>query len=97
MKYKYYLMVDNGCQWETVIIKIDENDKVVDNEQLNGQIQGPFIKNIADRELHFSNRQYLNNWWYGWSISEKEYNTLKRLVTLYFSYKEYLDTLGLQS
>ena len=73
----YYLMVDNSCQWETIIIAIDNCGKVIDNEHLNGDIQGPFIENITDRELHFTNRQYLSNWWYGWSISEKEYATLK--------------------
>ena len=91
---KHYLMTDNNCQWETIIIKIDDNDKVVDNEHIDSSIQGKYINNITNREIHFSNRQYLSNWWYGWTISENEYNTLKRLTILYFSYREYLKILN---
>ena len=91
---KHYLMVDNSCQWESIIIKLDDNNRVIDNEQININIRGKYINNICDRETHFSNRQYLNNWWYGWSISENEYNTLKLLTTLYFSHKQYLEILN---
>jgi len=91
-RFKYYMMVDNSVQWATIVIKIEENDNqetVIDSFDLSNKIEGDFVSNITSRELHFSNRTYLNGWWSGWSISEHEYCVLKRLQELRILVEEY--------
>lgn len=91
---KYFLVVENGCQWQSAIIAAKDNDKTKSphyaydyiNEQhydLDLNIGGKFCYNICGRELHFGNKFFANiGFCYGWTISKYEFDTLKRMIEL---------------
>lgn len=88
----YYFIVDNSTQWFSCIVETI-GDKVCSMIDVPHDIQGDFLTNICDRELHFTNKLMRDGYYYGWSISRTEYETLKRIVELYPSYKSYLKLL----
>lgn len=90
---KYYLVNDNSVQWFSYIITI-ENDKVTEYFKLDLGINGPYLKSICSRELHFQNKELKINFaydtYYGWTISKEEYDHIKKLIELYPQYLEYI-------
>jgi hypothetical protein len=93
---KYYLLHDNNTQWFTKIVSIDiksvdeKNDGIEEFIDVDTAIKGPFIESIFERELHFSNKKFYGNSYYGWTISKNEFDRLKRLTELYPKYLEYM-------
>ncbi|MDP2692445.1 MAG: hypothetical protein Q8O88_02260 [bacterium] len=94
---KYYLAVDNSTQWETVLIAVDDNneDKISFFQHVDSGICGPFIHSICSRELHFGDKKFYNKTYYGWTLSEVEFNKIKRMIDLYPEYLEYLKLYNL--
>jgi len=92
MNNLYYLIIDNSVQWFCYIITVN-NDKIIETYAVDSNIKGPYLKSIFSRELHFSNRQFKPqgsiDTYYGWTISETEYNHIKKLIELYPKYIEY--------
>jgi predicted secreted protein len=79
----YYLIIDNSTQWLQFIVRMigDYQDQAV---QIHG-IEGSFSKNIYRREYHFTNKEFKsfnNQTFYGWTISDMEYERLKQLNLL---------------
>lgn len=85
---KYYLAIDNGTQWFSAAFRFIENE-CVERVNLDSHIRGDFFDNILSREIHFYNTFILDNHWRGWSISEKEFNKIKRLMQLKPLVEEY--------
>ena len=86
---KYYLIVDNSTQWTTWIIKTDEDFNTIEEYPLDN-FTSPLIVDICQRDLSFTNKYIRCDYYYGWSISPKEFARLKRIYELYPMYKEYL-------
>jgi len=95
MSAKFYLIHDNSVQWFTKIIEIDDKDenKIWQCYDVPNGINGPFLNSICERELHFTNRTFYNDSYFGWTISKKEFEHLKSLVELYPKYLEYIKLL----
>jgi len=90
---KYYLIIDNATQWFQNAIAVDSEDKIHSNICVDFKINGPFLNSIYEREVHFWDRSFLGQSCYGWTISKKEFETIKRLVELYPQYMEYIKTI----
>lgn len=98
-KIKYFLIVENGCQWQSAVVSCIENDKtkyphyaydylVEECYDLDFSIKGKTHDSICSRELHFGNKLFnVVGHCYGWTISKVEFDTLKRMVEL----KPYVD------
>lgn len=91
-----YLAIENNLQYETIIIKIKEPKEINENtvynyvsRELDSGISGKFIQNILSREMHFINRKFGNNTYYGWTISEYEFEILDTLIYLYPMFIKY--------
>lgn len=100
-KEKYYLIVENGCQWQVYAVECVENDKIkepkysydflvkkwIDIHQVDNE---PFFRQIYEREQHFGNKFFEGNiHCYGWTISKKEFETIKRIAELRPLVEEY--------
>lgn len=90
---KYYLIVDNGTQWFTKALALNDSDAVHEVFDIDIGIKSPFMQSIFERETHFTNRLFIDNHYYGWTISKMEYDRLKKMVELYPKHKEYLETI----
>lgn len=94
MKLLYYLAIDNCGQWFGKIFSYDkEKNKVVEEEALSNDVFNcSYIRyNILFRENHPINKDnILFNEWAVWTISEIEYNRIKRLNALSANYNEYV-------
>lgn len=86
----YYFIGDNSTQWFSCIVMM-VGDKVCSKIDVPNDIEGDFLTNIFDREMHFTHKLIRDGYYYGWSISRKEYETLKNIIELYPSYKKYLE------
>lgn len=92
IEFDYYLLFDNSTQWFSAVIKtpkyeesnfhrpIDLDSKLIETE---------FLANLFNRKEIFNNRQYGNNTWRGWAISEYEYDRVLKLKELLPSVKEF--------
>jgi protein-tyrosine-phosphatase len=90
MKPVYYLINDNSVEWFTYIIAMDGNN-IEEMLSLDRAISGEFLTNIFSREMHFSNKEIRGETYYGWTISKNEFDKLKEIISLYPSYKKYLE------
>jgi len=105
---KHFLIVDNSVQWFSAIISIKEKDldenpeslPVYESDNLDSSIQGELLSNIYTRALHFKHRKFFGrissplDFSYGWAISEKEFNLVKRLIELKPLFNEYNEILN---
>lgn len=82
----HYLIIDNSCQWEQYIVKLNKQE-ILEMIEVKNLSVGSFLNNIYLREMHFSNKFFRNNYYYGWTISEYEFNRIKKMCEL----KEYVD------
>lgn len=80
---KHYLAVENGCQWETIIVTANDKDEEISLFDVDLGINGSFLHSICSRELHFTHKCFRNDWYYGWTISEYEFKRIKELIDLY--------------
>lgn len=85
---KYYLAVDESVQWFCAIFKF-ENDTLIEKVNVSTSIVGDFLNNIFSREQHFTYKKLDNDLWSGWTISENEFNRIKKLVQLRPYVEEY--------
>ncbi len=89
MKSVYYLIHDNSVQWFTYIVDM-AGDNVCEMIQVPNAVDGQFLSNIVQREMHFGNKIIRGDIYCGWSISKYEYDKLKEIIGLYPAYKRYL-------
>lgn len=94
----YYFIIDNSFQWFSYIValkQISENDwRTVELISFDSTISGDFLNNILNRETHFMNRRINNEYYFGWSLSQKEFLRLKRIIELYPMAQEYRQLLN---
>lgn len=95
------LLIDEDCQWLAYIVKFDqiklmEINQVEEYLELPSQMdkENPFISNIYNRDINhyrITLQPSINgiNGFYGWSLSELDYNRIKRMITLWPSLQEY--------
>lgn len=100
-KEKYYLIVESGFQWQVEAIEATENDKTKEPHYAYDYIikkgidvsrcdRCGFFEQIYSREMHFTNKLFSNNnHCYGWTISKKEFDTIKRIAELRPLVEEY--------
>ena len=100
-KTRYYFATDSGTQWFSALIAIPHKDEVDDANSdtwpqgvvtdVPIEIFGGFLGNICQRDPReippFNGWIERRSW--GWSLSELEYNRVKRLVELLPAKKEY--------
>lgn len=85
--FVYYIIFDNSAQWFSYAVKVDLNDQksslkpyyIVESKNLSNN--DPKVTEIMSREQHFTNQFFQGGGicagtYYGWSISEREYNSL---------------------
>ncbi len=87
---KYYFLHDNSCGWQSVIVSVTDEQLrehyinwPTEYIEIDYSISGKFLTNILSREVHFNNRHFRNNYWSGWSISNAEFDKLKRIAEIY--------------
>ena len=100
---KYYLIVDNSFGWQCYAVECQKNDKTkyphyshdfltINAINVNFNDKGLFFSEIYSREIHFLNKTFsnLSNLsYYGWTISKKEFDTIKRICELRPAIEEY--------
>ena len=95
---KYYLLHDNSTQWFIKLIELEDGADVKEGDtpqirdfvDVDLGIRGPYIASIFEREPHFTSRTYYGYSYVGWTISQKEFQYIKRLTELYPLYLEYI-------
>lgn len=85
---KYYLAIDETVQWFRAAFRFEE-DTLIERVDVDTHISGEFLNEIFAREQHFTNKRIADNIWGGWSISEKEFYRIKRIVQLQSLVDEY--------
>jgi hypothetical protein len=100
----YYIIHDNSMGWCSYVVKVYDQPEiehkwVVEAHDLDNKITGGFVSNIFKREVHFTNRFYrgagiITCSYFGWSISEEEFNKLKRIIELRDMVEEYYQILN---
>ena len=93
---KYYLITDIGTQWFTYIVSARElppsktrirRCNITSFLKLDLGMHSNFINNIQSREPNFMLAEFLG-WiesgdYYGWALSEKEFDTIKEMIYIY--------------
>lgn len=93
----YYFITDNGVQWFSYIIRVENKDffQPIEQIEIPNAVTGDIIGNITCRELAFGNKQIGGDYFYGWSISKLEFDRIKRACELYPHVCEYNKILKL--
>lgn len=86
----HYLIIDNATQWTTKIIAVDDSGDIKEDVYLDSKIECPYLKEIFNQEIHFKNRKFGDQTYYGWTITRTDFNRIKRLASLFPYYQEYL-------
>ncbi len=92
---RYYLITDVGTQWFHYLVKdvVSPDEMFHDYTVLEvpNNLSGPFLGNIYGRELNFTYKKFpiREDYYYGWSLSEKEFGRIKRLIELQSKVDEY--------
>ncbi|MEK6882071.1 MAG: hypothetical protein AABY22_20815, partial [Nanoarchaeota archaeon] len=90
---KYYLGIEANCQWQTVLFSETEDADLVESFDIPSDIKGPILSNIFNRETFFSYKSVKSDFYYGWTISQLEFNKIKRALELYPLVQEYYRSL----
>jgi hypothetical protein len=94
----YYLVTDIATQWFQYSVSLDSTKKVVDVIDLRDFVRVPstLLSNIYGREaitesLRLQDYRLVNSGgdFYGWTISELEFNRIKRMVELMPAVQEF--------
>ena len=91
---KYALLTDNSVQWFSYAVQVSVTGEALDYIELDSGMSNPFLSNLFNRELSFSNMRLVIPGhsvctWYGNWISEYEFFRIKKMIELYKSVKEY--------
>jgi hypothetical protein len=96
MNIEYALIIDVSTQWFAYLVKY-KNTNGHKEELLYHHIpsrldrDNPFIGNIYRRKLSFSYERFDidHQEYYGWHLSDLEYNKIKRMIDIYPTVMEF--------
>ncbi len=90
---KYALITDNSVQWFSYVVSIFDTGEVAEYHNLPNDLNNEFISNI-NRPTFGINPLVIpgesNNSWTGMWLSKYEFDRIKKMITLYPSFKEYI-------
>lgn len=95
---RYYLVVDESTQWFFRIIEVDHEDEIITQWNIPAALHSGALISVCEREVHFRSRKFKKDFYadfyYGWTISKKEFESIKRQIELHPNYMEYVKNMS---